>query len=410
MSIETSVDHWKLKQLIRDLEKYEGAGTSMISLVVPPNDQISRVQKMLTTEAGTAFNIKSRVNRQSVIDAIAAVQQRLKSYQRIPQNGLIIYCGFVNDKKIMVDFEPFRAINTSVYLCDSKFHLNFLKELLNTKVIYGFIIVDGNGALFATLDGNVRKILHKFSVELPNKQGRGGQSANRFARIRDEKCTNFVRKVSEMATQCFITNDVVNVRGLIVAGCAHYKTRLVESNLFDQRLKSSVITVIDIAYGGLNGLNQAIHDSAACVSSMKFQHEQRLLSAYFQEIAQDTGKICFGVRDLILALEHGAVESIIVWDEHKDTHSGENIVDWLTKHYKSFGANLEIISDKTPEGNQFCKGFGGIGGLLRYRMHFDLEGVDGPVDLSITSEDGCDDDDGDVINHDDDFNHVDDFM
>lgn len=171
----SSVEQWKLKQLIRDLEKYEGAGTSMISLIIPPVDPISRIQKMLTTEAGTAANIKSRVNRQSVTDAIAAVQQRLKAaYQRIPPNGLIMYCGLVNDKKIMVDFEPFKPINTSIYLCDSKFHLDALRALLQTDVPYGFIIVDGNGALFATLEGNVRKILHKFSVELPNKQWRGG--------------------------------------------------------------------------------------------------------------------------------------------------------------------------------------------------------------------------------------------
>jgi peptide chain release factor subunit 1 len=94
----------------------------MISLIIPPVDQLSRVQKMLTTEAGTASNIKSRVNRQSVTDAIAATQQRLKAaYQRIPPNGLIMYCGLVNEKKIMVDFEPFKPINTSLYLVTVNF-------------------------------------------------------------------------------------------------------------------------------------------------------------------------------------------------------------------------------------------------------------------------------------------------
>lgn len=38
-------------------------GTSMISLIIPPKDQISRVAKMLADEFGTASNIKSRVNR-----------------------------------------------------------------------------------------------------------------------------------------------------------------------------------------------------------------------------------------------------------------------------------------------------------------------------------------------------------
>ena len=40
------------------------AGTSMISLIIPPKSQISQVAKMLADEYGTASNIKSRVNRQ----------------------------------------------------------------------------------------------------------------------------------------------------------------------------------------------------------------------------------------------------------------------------------------------------------------------------------------------------------
>ena len=61
---------------------------------------------------------------------------------------------------------------------------------------YGFIVMDGNGSLFGTLSGNTRDVLHKFTVDLPKKHGRGGQSALRFARLRLEKRHNYVRKVS----------------------------------------------------------------------------------------------------------------------------------------------------------------------------------------------------------------------
>ena len=54
----------------------------MISLIIPPKDQISRVSKMLADEFGTASNIKSRVNRLSVLGAITSVQQRLKLYNK----------------------------------------------------------------------------------------------------------------------------------------------------------------------------------------------------------------------------------------------------------------------------------------------------------------------------------------
>jgi peptide chain release factor subunit 1 len=40
-----------------------GAGTSCITLILPPRSQISQAANMLTTEYGTASNIKSRVNR-----------------------------------------------------------------------------------------------------------------------------------------------------------------------------------------------------------------------------------------------------------------------------------------------------------------------------------------------------------
>lgn len=54
----------------------------MISLIVPPKDQIARVARMLSDEYGTASNIKSRVNRLSVLSAIVSVQGRLKLYPR----------------------------------------------------------------------------------------------------------------------------------------------------------------------------------------------------------------------------------------------------------------------------------------------------------------------------------------
>lgn len=38
------------------------------------------------------------------------------------------------------------------------------------------------------------------------------------------------------------------------------------------------------------------------------------------------------------------------------------LLEWLANNYKSFGATLEIITDKSQEGSQFVRGFGGIGG------------------------------------------------
>jgi peptide chain release factor subunit 1 len=116
--------------------------------------------------------------------------------------------------------------------------------------------MDGNGTLFGTLAGNTREVTHKFTVDLPKKHGRGGQSALRFSRLRDEKRHNYVRKVAELAVQHYITNDKVNVTGLVLAGSADFKTELSQSDMFDPRLASKVIKVVDVSYGGENGFNQ----------------------------------------------------------------------------------------------------------------------------------------------------------
>ncbi|CAK1587624.1 unnamed protein product [Parnassius mnemosyne] len=130
----------------------------------------------------------------------------------------------------------------SIHQCDNKFHTEALTALLadDDKFIVisqqrseGLIVMDGNGALFGTLQGNTREVLHKFTVDLPKKHGRGGQSALRFARLRMEKRHNYVRKVAEVATQLFISADRPNVAGLILAGSADFKTELSQSDMFD---------------------------------------------------------------------------------------------------------------------------------------------------------------------------------
>jgi len=145
---------------------------------------------------------------------------------------------------------------SSLYLCDNKFHTEALSELLESDQRFGFIVMDGNGTLFGVLAGNTREVLHKFTVDLPKKHGRGGQSALRFSRLRDEKRHNYVRKVAELAVQHFITNDKVNVTGLVLAGSADFKTELSQSDMLDQRLSAKIIKVVDVSYGGENGFNQ----------------------------------------------------------------------------------------------------------------------------------------------------------
>lgn len=56
------------------------------------------------------------------------------------------------------------------------------------------------------------------------------------------------------------------------------------------------------------------------------------------------------------------------------------LLEWFADHYKDFGANLEFVTNRSQEGSQFVKGFGGIGGLLRYKVDFDTLNYDSEED------------------------------
>ena len=148
--------------------------------------------------------------------------------------------------------------------------------------------------------------------------------------------------------------------------------------------------------------------SADVLGNVKFIKEKKLISKYFDEISQDSGKYCFGVNDTLSCLEMGAIETLIVWEdlavercvllnsqtqeEHihfftqeqqaddknmKDPETGVDLeltdkipmMEWLANEYKNFGCSLEFITDRSEEGSQFVRGFGGIGGILRYQVN-----------------------------------------
>lgn len=237
----------------------------MVTLVIPPKETLQQTMAFLNSEYAQAANIKSKQTMTSVQTAITSTREKLKLYKSTPDNGLVIFCGQIlmednkTERKVIYDIVPFRPVQSGLYRCQNRFESSVLNYLLEDDEKFGFIIVDGQGALFATLQGNVRTILQKISVELPKKHGRGGQSANRFARIREEKRLNYVKKVAQLASQNFIGPDAMpKVKGIVMAGSADFKTVIGQSDAFDKRLQSIVIATYDIQYGFEDGLNHAI--------------------------------------------------------------------------------------------------------------------------------------------------------
>ena len=77
-----------------------------------------------------------------------------------------------------------------------------------------------------------------------------------------------------MAVNCFITDNKCNVNGLVLAGSADFKNDLNNSDMFDPRLQTKVVNVVDVSYGFENGLNQAIEKSAESLQNVKFMKEK----------------------------------------------------------------------------------------------------------------------------------------
>ena len=140
------------------------------------------------------------------------------------------------------------------------------------------------------------------------------------------------------------------------------------------------------------------------------------MSKFFEEIALDTGMVVFGVEDTMKALEVGALETMMLFEDleinryvlknpvkgdtkvvllnptqekdskhFKDKATGQDLdvveqdqlAEWLCNNYSKCGCKIEFITDKSQEGFQFVKGFGGIGGFLRYKIELEDQHLDG---------------------------------
>lgn len=359
----------KFRKLLKGLENCVGDGTSMITLLLPNKKEIHQVNQTLVDEYGAASNIKNRVNRLSVLSAITSCQQKLKLYNKLPPNGLCILVGTIVDgndrKQISIDIEPPKSIASYLYRCDSKFHVESLYDMLVDDKKFGYLIMDGKGYLLAVISGNKKNIIFTESVDLPNKHGRGGQSAARFSRLRESKRANYIRKVSESLVNFFITNDKPNINGLIFGGSADLKCELQKSDLFDPRLNKILYGVVDTAYGGESGLNEAIVSTQDVISGLDLAKEIGVLSKYFDFIASNMNKIVFGKDETLKRLEEGVIELLLI-DENLDN------LEEIVVNCQEKGTDVVTISNSTAYGVQFLKGFGGYGGILRY----EIENVD----------------------------------
>ena len=141
---------------------------------------MNKIINHLAQEQGTATNIKSSATRKNVIDALERMIQHLKLFKKTPQNGLAVFSGNVAEREGQQDFkvwsiEPPVPLKTRIYRCDKEFVLDILRDMLETKDVYGLVVMDRRDANIALLKGKTIVPLVKTHSEVPGKFKAGGQ-------------------------------------------------------------------------------------------------------------------------------------------------------------------------------------------------------------------------------------------
>jgi peptide subunit release factor 1 (eRF1) len=148
-------------------------------------------------------------------------------------------------------FEPPKRITTLYYRCSKRFILDKIADMYLDETKYGVVLIAGNGYMFYEVvkSGSHVEInlLYDDEVRLQKKQGRGGSSAARFERTRQEKELWYIKGISEKMVNTFMTNNntELTVRGLIIGGPAQLKHKVIELPLTQQMFGKHIMKVID---------------------------------------------------------------------------------------------------------------------------------------------------------------------
>ncbi|MEM2465049.1 MAG: peptide chain release factor aRF-1 [Candidatus Bathyarchaeia archaeon] len=414
-SKRTSLEMFRLKRILETLASKEGRGTELISLYIPPGRQISEVISMLREEWGTAANIKSTTTRKNVQDALVRVMQRLKLFREVPETGLVIFCGAIpqggpgSERMEIYVIIPPEPINIYLYRCDSKFHIEHLKDLIKEKETYGVILVDTSEATFATIKGRRLEIIEEITSGIPGKHRAGGQSARRFERIREMQVNEFFKRIGSHANEIFLS--IENLKGIIIGGPGPTKYDFEEGDYLDYRLKAKIIGVVDTSYTGEQGVKEVLEKAPDIMRSVRYIEERHLVQKFLYEVGHDTGLATYGETDVRRALKLGIVDTLLL-SEALDTvrvtvgcsscgytfnetmknsdvlgftqsligrpcpkcnnqtlevTDEKEIIEELAELAENAGSRVEVISPETEEGQMLLKSFGGVAAILKYK-------------------------------------------
>ncbi len=359
-------DELRIKKLIKKLENVKANATELVSLYIPAGADLSTVKNQLISELSLSSNIKSKQTRKAVLSAIEKTINELKKYDKTPENGLIIFSGDVEQKVGKLDTESFVIDNLPVpltvriYRTEPRFILDPLKDMIESKNVYGLVSMDKNDAAIAVLKGKSVKILAKLSSLIPGKFRAGGQSAARFSRVRDNLTKQWLIEVSEKINETL--GNIENLKGIIVGGPSQMKEAMLKEDRLMPKLKDKIIAVIDQGYAGVEGIKELVNKSQEVLENEEIFQEKKILNEFFTRLSKDD-KVAYGVKEVIEAIKMGAVEKVIL-SESLD----EELIEKIEELAKQYNTETIIVSTDTEEGEQL-KQIGGIGAFLRYKIY-----------------------------------------
>ncbi len=411
----TSLERFRLKKALETLAKKEGRATELVSLYVPSGRQVGEVMGMLRQEFGTASNIKSDTTRKNVQDAITKVMQRLKLFKEVPKNGLVIFAGAIpqngpgSERMETYVITPPEPVNVYLYRCDPKFHTEYLQEQLREKETYGIMVIDTTAATMATLEGNRLQVVREETSGVPGKHRAGGQSARRFERLREANLLSYYKRVGEHANEIFL--PIPTLKGLIIGGPGPTKHEFEKGDFLNYMLKQKILDTVDTAYTGEQGAEEVVDRAPEILKQVRYVEEKKIMQDFLYQIGHDTGLATYGENDVKRALESGSVQTLLLSDglnivratvkcnscgyERQETmkepallsfeqsligqscpkctapslsvvETGD-IIDDFADLAEQVGANVEIISTQTEEGQMLKNSFGGIAAILRFK-------------------------------------------
>lgn len=364
---EKEVEIYHIRKLVQELKKIRGQHTSLISFYIPAGYNITLALQQIQQEQFTAENIKSKVNRKNVTDALEKTAQHLKLFKQTPPNGLVVFCGNTSEIESIPDIriwslEPPQPLTVKLYRCDQEFITQPIEDMISVKDVYGLIVIDNNEATIGSLKGDRYFVLKKMESGFSGKHRAGGQSARRFERLVDEQSHNFKKRVGDSATQIFIPM-IKDIKGIIIGGPGATKEEFIEEGGMHHELKKKIIAVKDITYTNESGIRELIQASEDDLKEVQMVRQRRIMGRFMLGLVnKDAEPVSYG-DEAKMFLERGIVNILLLSED-----IGDEEIDKLYEIAKKSKTKVELLPTTFEEGYQLYHTFGGVGAILRYRV------------------------------------------